>query len=748
MAFKIFLFILVFSNTVKSLPNGGHHHDHDHGHEGHDHDHSHGHDHHHHGEDCQKEEVVELADIIKSLGIKILGKDQESANDVAPSEDHNHLNVKALINELFFPSTAPPPVTTTTPPHTSTASLPIKSHKNGWDKSPIDLIMNNQILEPVFEEKKHGHGHTTQSPQFLTETQYYLEKDELEHFGVLDREAKHFVDEVDQDIDQLTDKPVIPVVDTRWANFVLVHRRRRNFKATDASKHSTSGRDSKKLAVEARVIPSSEQQKQTVNLLPETTTISPLSIKQKENEILLESLQFLLPPDNTEVESNFLNDQENLLLINDVQDSTPNPESFGLDALITDIFTEDPSLLPNLQHLSNTQQQIQLNSIRQHRIQQEKQRLREKQQEEQLLRKQQQDELLRKEKEERLQRQKQIQESRLQKQIEEQEKLLRRQEELVRQQEEKLRAREQKRLRDRELQRIREREKERRQKAKHRQIEEQKRLAKSHDDDKGGRDDHHHQVVAPPVLNGQFVDVNLVKSTTGSRKEPRVLNSRGLSHRESRTESPHKESSHRNSRFESSHRNSSPKDTRIETSQRGSHSSHRSSRFESSQRNSRTGFSQRDSRRHSTRIESRMDHDFDLDEESLDDPFRGLDNTLPDESDDKSSRKEKKLSSKSNSGSTNKLLTLGLASQEVIEARRPQPSPRALQEARNQGKSLKSFDCRGMHPGLYADTTSNCKRFIMCHENGRMGTFKCPAGTLFNQDHQICDWRKRVECGK
>ena len=49
------------------------------------------------------------------------------------------------------------------------------------------------------------------------------------------------------------------------------------------------------------------------------------------------------------------------------------------------------------------------------------------------------------------------------------------QEELVRQQEEKLRAREQKRLRDRELQRIREREKERRQKAKHRQIEEQKR---------------------------------------------------------------------------------------------------------------------------------------------------------------------------------------------------------------------------------------------------------------------------------
>ena len=38
-------------------------------------------------------------------------------------------------------------------------------------------------------------------------------------------------------------------------------------------------------------------------------------------------------------------------------------------------------------------------------------------------------------------------------------------------------------------------------------------------------------------------------------------------------------------------------------------------------------------------------------------------NTTLDESDDKSSRKEKNLSSKSNSGSTNKLLTLGLASQ-------------------------------------------------------------------------------------
>jgi len=83
-----------------------------------------------------------------------------------------------------------------------------------------------------------------------------------------------------------------------------------------------------------------------------------------------------------------------------------------------------------------------------------------------------------------------------------------------------------------------------------------------------------------------------------------------------------------------------------------------------------------------------------------------------------------------------------------VSVSRPQASKKAMLEAKRKGDSLKAFDCHEKPPGLYADTLSDCKRFIMCHENGRMGTFKCPDGTLFNQAHQICDWRKRVECGK
>merc|ERR1712088_427004 len=72
---------------------GGHHHhpdDHGHGHDhGHDHDHGHGHE----------EDSEELAALIKSFGVAVLGKDQESANDVQPTEDHAHLNVQAIIDD-------------------------------------------------------------------------------------------------------------------------------------------------------------------------------------------------------------------------------------------------------------------------------------------------------------------------------------------------------------------------------------------------------------------------------------------------------------------------------------------------------------------------------------------------------------------------------------------------------------------------------------------------------------------------
>ena len=55
---------------------------------GHSHDHGH---HHHHGEHVERED---LEDLIQNFGIAVLGKDQESADDVQPTADHSHVNIK------------------------------------------------------------------------------------------------------------------------------------------------------------------------------------------------------------------------------------------------------------------------------------------------------------------------------------------------------------------------------------------------------------------------------------------------------------------------------------------------------------------------------------------------------------------------------------------------------------------------------------------------------------------------------
>ena len=59
--------------------------------------------------------------------------------------------LQALIDELFHPSSTTT-TTTTTPATTSTQRLPIKAHELGWDLSPIDLVMANSVLEPVFSD--------------------------------------------------------------------------------------------------------------------------------------------------------------------------------------------------------------------------------------------------------------------------------------------------------------------------------------------------------------------------------------------------------------------------------------------------------------------------------------------------------------------------------------------------------------------------------------------------------------------
>jgi len=194
------------------LCNGGEHHG-DHGH------------HHHHGGGVPATE--ELTDLIQNFGLAVLGKDQESANDIQPTADHSHINVKALINELFHPSTTSTS-TTTTPRTTSTQRLPIKSHDLGWELSPIDLVMSNSILKPVFSPEQLERQSRMLRPVYLTETPY-LKSDEDQFVENQLRSGKSLgLDSLNLDPEQLIDKPTLPVLDTRRANFLLVNGGKRS----------------------------------------------------------------------------------------------------------------------------------------------------------------------------------------------------------------------------------------------------------------------------------------------------------------------------------------------------------------------------------------------------------------------------------------------------------------------------------------------------------------------------------------
>lgn len=127
----------IFCQLSVVISNSGHHHQHHHGnneHEDHHHgEHHHG-DHHHGDHDAGHcDDDIGIDELIKSFGFKVLGKDQESATDIKPNEDHKHLNIQALIDELFHPSTTPRTISTTTASTTSTEKLPIKDHLH-WDK--------------------------------------------------------------------------------------------------------------------------------------------------------------------------------------------------------------------------------------------------------------------------------------------------------------------------------------------------------------------------------------------------------------------------------------------------------------------------------------------------------------------------------------------------------------------------------------------------------------------------------------
>jgi len=182
--------------------------------------------HHHHNHGGGVPATEELTDLIQNFGLAVLGKDQESAEDVQPTEDHSHINVKALINELFHPSTTSTS-TTPAPQTTSTQRLPIKSHDLGWELSPIDLVMSNSILEPVFSQEQRERQSRRSRTVYLTETPYLKSQEKFEKHQL--RSGKSVdLDSINLDPDQLIDKPTLPVLDTRRANFLLVNGGKRS----------------------------------------------------------------------------------------------------------------------------------------------------------------------------------------------------------------------------------------------------------------------------------------------------------------------------------------------------------------------------------------------------------------------------------------------------------------------------------------------------------------------------------------
>ncbi|XP_068144470.1 formin-J [Drosophila tropicalis] len=60
-----------------------------------------------------------------------------------------------------------------------------------------------------------------------------------------------------------------------------------------------------------------------------------------------------------------------------------------------------------------------------------------------------------------------------------------------------------------------------------------------------------------------------------------------------------------------------------------------------------------------------------------------------------------------------------------------------------------SFVCQGRHEGYYADVESRCQAFRICAHTARSPQgfgFLCPNGTLFSQQHFVCDWYRNVNC--
>ncbi|XP_045610739.2 uncharacterized protein [Procambarus clarkii] len=59
------------------------------------------------------------------------------------------------------------------------------------------------------------------------------------------------------------------------------------------------------------------------------------------------------------------------------------------------------------------------------------------------------------------------------------------------------------------------------------------------------------------------------------------------------------------------------------------------------------------------------------------------------------------------------------------------------------------FSCQAQEfPGYFADTAdeARCQVFHICQFDGRLDSFLCPNGTVFNQQYFVCDWWFNVDC--
>ncbi|XP_035214214.1 adhesive plaque matrix protein-like [Stegodyphus dumicola] len=58
------------------------------------------------------------------------------------------------------------------------------------------------------------------------------------------------------------------------------------------------------------------------------------------------------------------------------------------------------------------------------------------------------------------------------------------------------------------------------------------------------------------------------------------------------------------------------------------------------------------------------------------------------------------------------------------------------------------FSCDSKAPGFYADVEHRCQVYHQCSDKGRVQSFLCPNGTIFNQETFVCEWWHNVDCEK